>query len=448
MYRWKNSIVLVLGLAKSGVAVAKCLRRLGAQVIANDLREICPEKDELEQLGVTVICGHHPDHIVTSEISLVVKNPGIPYHIAPIQKAMQLNIPVITEVEVAGALLRVPIIGITGTNGKTTTTALVGEMLALGGLNPLVAGNIGTALTEIVEKVEPDQWLVAELSSFQLKGTALFHPHVAVLLNVEEAHLDYHIDFKDYLLSKHRIFQNQTPRDFAVLNADSPQCRDSSGLTKAKVIWFSRIKEQERGVYIKRKHIYAKLGEHEERILPVDEVALCGSFNLENALAATAIALVCGCSISGVKKALASFTGVEHRLEYVKTIRGARYFNDSKATNAKAARMALESFEEPIIWIAGGLDRGIDFTELVPTIKQRVKMMITYGQTKDTLLERAREAGVQSISCDGVKDAVYIADRIATLGDVVLLSPACASWDMYTSFEERGSIFKQAVHSL
>ena len=395
MTLWKDRFVVVIGLARSGVAVAKCLHQLGAKVIANDKKplEECPEAAELQELGIPVIGGEHPPNLITDEVDVVVKNPGIPYHIDPIQQAMQKKIPVITEAEVAGQLAQARIVGITGSNGKTTTTTLVGNILAEEGLPVHVAGNIGRALTEVVTKLSDGDWLVAELSSFQLKGTNRFHPDVGACLNVYPAHLDYHPSLEDYWRSKARLFQNQTETDFAVFNQDSEICRKIAQTLRSRVIWFSRTQEVEQGAFIREGNIVTKMkGEDEQVIMPVHEIALPGEFNLENALAATAIAKCCGCSPSVIRNVLSTFRGVEHRLEYVKELGGVTYYNDSKATNPQAATKAIQSFQNPLVWIAGGLDRGIDFAELVPVIQERVKTIIAYGESAPILLERAKEA--------------------------------------------------------
>ncbi|MFD1423580.1 UDP-N-acetylmuramoyl-L-alanine--D-glutamate ligase [Laceyella tengchongensis] len=448
---WTGRSVVVLGLARSGVAVAKLLHRLGAKVVVNDLkpRSACPEASELEALGIPVICGEHPDDLIHEHVEMLVKNPGIPYRAKPVQQALAAGVPVVTEVEIAGALSKAPMIGITGSNGKTTTTSLVGQILTRSQVKCTVAGNIGQALADVVEQVTSDEWLVAELSSFQLKGTEQFRPRIAALLNVFPAHLDYHETMEDYVASKRKIFANQEAGDIAVLNADSPVCREVAKTISSDIWLFSRTAPVEQGVYAQDGVIYVINEGQTQAILPVDEVALHGDFNLENALAAAAITLAAGATLDAVEQTLREFHGVEHRLEYVATINGVRYYNDSKATNAQAAIKALEAFTEPVVWIGGGLDRGVDFKELVPVLRGRAKAVITYGQSKSILAERGRDAGVPAVQVvDNLEEAVTRAAGLAQDGDVVLLSPACASWDQYTSFEERGSIFKQAVHRL
>ncbi|PTX51237.1 UDP-N-acetylmuramoylalanine--D-glutamate ligase [Melghirimyces profundicolus] len=448
---FRGQHVLVLGLAKSGLAVARLLRSLGAEVTVNDRkpRHECPEAGMLEEAGIHVVLGGHPEGVVHPGVDLMVKNPGIPYRVPPVRKALELGIPVVTEVEVAYRLTEARLIGITGSNGKTTTTSLVGRMLSAGQVPSRVAGNIGMALSEVAPSMGKEEWLVSELSSFQLKGTQTFRPRIGALLNVVSAHLDYHGSMEDYLASKMKMFANQQPGDIAVLNRDSAACLTLAEEMKGGVWWFSRRETVNPGVMMESGWVTARLpGRDPVRILPVSRVQLPG-VHKENALAAAAIALAAGCPLDAVREELATFTGVEHRLEYVTTVDGVRFFNDSKATNAKAAISAIESFEEPVILIAGGLDRGVDFRELAPVFGRRLKGIVAYGQTTDVFLARAEEAGVpRREKAADVSEAVKRAYRLAETGDVVLLSPACASWDQHASFEERGSIFKQAVHSL
>ncbi|MFI2857488.1 UDP-N-acetylmuramoyl-L-alanine--D-glutamate ligase [Paenibacillus sp. JSM ZJ436] len=467
-YRGKE--VIVLGLAKSGLQVAKVLHAAGAAVTVNDQkpREECPEAAELEAAGIKVICGGHPDNLVHPGVELLVKNPGIPYRAAPIVKAGELGIPVVTEVEVAQHLCRAPMIGITGSNGKTTTTTWVGKLLAAAGMKPIVAGNIGTPLCEAAQAAQEDHWMVVELSSFQLKGTEDFHPRVACLLNITETHLDYHGDLDDYIASKSKLFANQTPDDTAVLNWDDPVCRSLVPYIQSTILPFSMQEQLQTGVYVMPPYL-PELEDKQERrivytdeqgithdILPVHQIGLPGRFNVENALAAAAIAIAAGVPVSMLAGPLTDFKGVEHRLEFVKEHHGVAYYNNSKATNAKATSMALTSFEQPIVLIAGGLDRGSDYLELVPFFKGGVKAAVLLGETKEKLAHAAEQAGLKDIvlvnngedAAAVLASAVKQAAELAEPGDVVLLSPACASWDMFNSFETRGRIFKEAVHNL
>ncbi|WP_028777161.1 UDP-N-acetylmuramoyl-L-alanine--D-glutamate ligase [Shimazuella kribbensis] len=448
----KQDKVSVLGLGKSGVAVAKLLAKLGADVEVFEQkkeRSACPEAEELETLGIPVYFQPSVDQIVTPSSKMMIKNPGVPYHNPAVQRAVDQKIPVITEVELASSLIHIPIIGITGSNGKTTTTTIVGEMLAKSEIPALVAGNIGRALSDVIDDLENINWLVTELSSFQLKGTVDFHPHIAALLNVVPAHLDYHQSIEDYTDSKAKLFKNLVSDDIAVLNYDNAICREVASKQNGTVYWFSIEQEVSNGLFVKDGWIIARMNGRDDAVMKVDEISLPGDRNLENALAATTIALAAGANKEAIRSVLQTFTGVEHRLEYVSTRRDVRYYNDSKATNAQAAITALTAFPESLIWIGGGLDRGVDFRELVPVLHENVKAAVVYGQTASIMADRAKDAGVkQIVYANDVEDAVYQASKIAMSGDVVVLSPACASWDQYTSFEERGRIFKQAVHTL
>ncbi len=479
--------VVVIGLARSGVEAAKALHRLGAIVTVNDLkpREQSPEAAELEELQIEVICGGHPEGLIHSDVALVVKNPGIPYSAPPIKQALELGLEVITEVELAYRLSDIPMIGITGSNGKTTTTTWVGKMLDACDLHPIVGGNIGIPLCQAVAEadVATQPIIVAELSSFQLKGTRDFKPRIACLLNVAETHLDYHGSMDDYVESKRKIFANQGEGDTAVLNWDDSYCRSIIPYMEAEhIIPFSIYEElgatlsaaSEQGhfaagaLYVSpsfiegvedessRTIMYSD-GEREIAILPVHELGIPGRYNVANALAACAMAITAGCKPEQLAEPLRAFRGVEHRLEYVRQHHGVDYYNNSKATNAKATIMALSAFQDQeMVLIAGGLDRGSDYMELMPVLQSGVKGIVLLGQTRHKLAEVARLAGISSVAVidemdntiAAIEAAVDAATQMAAQGDIVLLSPACASWDMFTSYEVRGDQFKAAVHKL
>lgn len=449
MNDYRDQHVVVLGMAKSGVAVAKLLHRFGAHVVVNDQkpREEANGVDELEALGVTVICGGHPDDLIHPGISLVVKNPGIPYEAAPVAKAMGLGIPIITEVELAYRIAKAPIIGITGSNGKTTTTTLVGLILKEAGLDAMVGGNIGTVLCGLAETATVDQWLVAELSSFQLAGCASFRPRIGVLMNVYPAHLDYHHSMEAYVEAKMNMFAQQTEDDIAVLPLDQPELLPRFESLAARKFFFSKHQPVEQGMYVDNGiMVYADGQGNRVEIVAIDQITVP---HVDNALAAALVSMLAGADKSSVARVLTTFPGVEHRMEYVATIDGVKYFNDSKATNPEAASRALQACKEPVVWICGGLDRGVDFKELIPFIQGRVKAVVALGETAEILLKRAEEAGIKErIHVDTVEKAVLTASQLANSGDVVLLSPACASWDMFSSFEVRGSMFKDGVHRL
>ncbi|MEA3570244.1 UDP-N-acetylmuramoyl-L-alanine--D-glutamate ligase [Paenibacillus phoenicis] len=468
---YRGRQVVVLGLARSGVQVAKTLHHYGAVITVNDKkeREQCPEASELEALGISVVCGGHPDDLIHEGVSLVVKNPGIPYTAPPVARAIELGIEVVTEVEVAYLISPAPILGITGSNGKTTTTTWIGNMLEAAGMRPIVAGNIGIPLCEAAEEADEGNWLVAELSSFQLKGTRAFRPEVACLLNVAETHLDYHGTMDDYISSKAKLFANQRETDRAVLNWDDPVCRELVPYIKAKLIPFSMTEElQSEGVYVEpayipdvedglaRRIMYRGADGEVRVIVDIADIALPGRFNIENALAAVAAAIAAGAAPEALAEPLRTFHGVEHRLEYVDEKQGVVYYNNSKATNSKATVMALGALQAPIVLIAGGLDRGSDYMELLPVFKEKVKAVVAMGQTKEKIARVAELAGLSHIvlvdtvdsAADTLRAALKEAASLAEPGDIVLLSPACASWDMFPSYEERGRIFKEAVHTL
>lgn len=469
MYRGRR--VVVLGLARSGVSVAKAFHAVGAETIVNDKKdpEQCPEAAELTALGISVICGGHPEGLVNEDTALLVKNPGIPYTAPPVQEALRLGIEIVTEVEVAYHLSPAPIIGITGSNGKTTTTTVTGRLLEAAGMRPIVAGNIGRPLTDAAGDADEENWLVAELSSFQLKGTTSFRPKIGALLNVAETHLDYHGSMDDYVGSKEKLFANQTAGDTAVLNWDDPECRRIAAGLAAKVVPFSVRSELTHGVFVNppfpdgpeddgiaRTLVWRPEDGKQRVILPLNELGIPGRHNAANAAAACAIALSAGAPIEALGEPLRTFRGVEHRLEFVREKGGVRYYNSSKDTNATATTMAIRSVSGPIVLIAGGLDRGADYLDLVPVLRDRVKALVAIGETRAKLAHAAELAGLRTVvTVDPCEDAeatlrraVMEAAAIASSGDAVLLSPACASWDMFASYEQRGRIFKESAHTL
>lgn len=443
---YQNKKILVLGLAKSGVGAATLLHELGAIVTVNDRKPFSenPEAQCLLEKGIKVICGEHPKDLLDEGFELIVKNPGIPYRNELIQDAMRRQIPIITEVELAYQVSEANFIGITGTNGKTTTTTLIFEMLKAGRKNPLIAGNIGTVASDVAKVATKENIIVTELSSFQLMGTIQFHPKIAVITNLYEAHLDYHGTREEYVKAKKNILKNQTKEDFAILNYDQEECREIGQNVPATVVPFSKETYLENGASLKDGVIYFR----GEKVIDYDKVVLPGKHNLENILASIASAKLVGVSNEGIEQVLTTFRGVEHRLQFVQELNGRIFYNDSKATNILATKVALSAFKQPIILLAGGLDRGNGFDDLIPSLKN-VKAMITFGQTKGKLVETAKKAGIEKIyMVDNVEEAVPLSYSLSEKGDVILLSPACASWDQYKSFEVRGDIFMKAVHKL
>ncbi|MGL9781728.1 MULTISPECIES: UDP-N-acetylmuramoyl-L-alanine--D-glutamate ligase [Enterococcus] len=446
---YENKKVLVLGLAKSGVSAAKLLHELGALVTVNDGKPFDenPEAQELLSLGIKVITGSHPIELLDEEFSLMVKNPGIPYSHPLVAKAQEMGIPVITEVELAYEVAECPIIGITGTNGKTTTTTMTGLLLNAGADQGIarLAGNIGYPASGVAQEAKSEDKIVMELSSFQLMGITDFRPHIAVITNIYEAHIDYHGTRKEYVKAKWNLQKNMTEKDYLILNWNQSELQELAQRTKARVLPFSTKEVLEDGVYADDYSIYYK----KEKIMEISELGVPGKHNVENALAAISVAKLYGISNEAIRETLHFFHGVPHRTQYVGEIQGRKFYNDSKATNILATKMALSGFEtSKVVLLAGGLDRGNTFDELIPSLKG-IKAMVVFGQTKEKLMDAGKKAGIETIvTADSVEQAVPLALENSTDGDVVLLSPANASWDQYLNFETRGNRFMEAVNRL
>ncbi|HCU2177289.1 TPA: UDP-N-acetylmuramoyl-L-alanine--D-glutamate ligase [Enterococcus faecium] len=446
---YENKKVLVLGLAKSGVSAAKLLHELGALVTVNDGKPFDenPEAQELLSLGIKVITGSHPIELLDEEFSLMVKNPGIPYSHPLVAKAQEMGIPVITEVELAYEVAECPIIGITGTNGKTTTTTMTGLLLNAGADQGIarLAGNIGYPASGVAQEAKSEDKIVMELSSFQLMGITDFRPHIAVITNIYEAHIDYHGTRKEYVKAKLNLQKNMTEKDYLILNWNQSELQELAQRTKARVLPFSTKEVLEDGVYADDYSIYYK----KEKIMEISELGVPGKHNVENALAAISVAKLYGISNEAIRETLHFFHGVPHRTQYVGEIQGRKFYNDSKATNILATKMALSGFEtSKVVLLAGGLDRGNTFDELIPSLKG-IKAMVVFGQTKEKLMDAGKKAGIETIvTADSVEQAVPLALENSTDGDVVLLSPANASWDQYPNFETRGNRFMEAVNRL
>ncbi|SEQ61076.1 UDP-N-acetylmuramoylalanine--D-glutamate ligase [Virgibacillus subterraneus] len=439
------SHVLVLGLAKSGTAAAKLLLQSGKRVRVNDknANENDDAVNELKSMGAEVITGSHPLCVLDS-IEIVVKNPGIPYDNPILVEAKKRDISIITEIEIAGNLVESSIIGITGSNGKTTTTTLTTEMLVKSNQSAKIAGNIGYVATDVAKSLGKEEKMVLELSSFQLMGVKTFKPKIAVLLNIFEAHLDYHKTFENYKEAKCNVFANQSEDDFLIYNADDPVVSEAVLSAKSMKIPFSLKKRLNEGAWVDKTSIYFK----SEKIIDKSDIVLVGAHNLENILAAISAAKLSGASNEGVREVLINFSSVKHRLQFVENIDGRLFYNDSKATNILASQKALSSFKQPTILLAGGLDRGNEFDDLIPYLNN-VKGVILFGETKEKLKKTASDAGVEVIlTVNDMNQAVKQAYSISERDDVILLSPACASWDQYRTFEERGDMFIQAVHTL
>ncbi|MDA3973434.1 UDP-N-acetylmuramoyl-L-alanine--D-glutamate ligase [Enterococcus thailandicus] len=446
---YENKKVLVLGLAKSGFSAAKLLHELGALVTVNDGKPFDenPEAQDLLALGIKVVTGSHPIELLDEDFSVMVKNPGIPYNHPLVAKAQEMGIPVITEVELAYEVAECPIIGITGTNGKTTTTTMTGLLLNAGESKGMarLAGNIGYPASSVAQEAQADDKIVMELSSFQLMGITDFHPNVAVITNIYEAHIDYHGTREEYVKAKWEIQKNMTTEDYLILNWNQKELRMLSQTTQAQILPFSTTEVLEKGAYCVEGVIYY----NQEKIMDASDLGVPGAHNIENALAAITVAKLYDISTEAIKQTLHLFHGVPHRTQYVGEIQGRKFYNDSKATNILATEMALSGFApEKMILLAGGLDRGNSFDELVPSL-QNVKALIAFGETKHKLVEAGQKAGIQVIEItENVETAVPLALALSDEEDVILLSPANASWDQYPNFEIRGTRFMEAVNKL
>ncbi|KID41875.1 UDP-N-acetylmuramoyl-L-alanine--D-glutamate ligase [Levilactobacillus brevis] len=446
---YQGKKVLVLGLAKSGVNAARLLRKLGAQVTVSDVKPLAENQDaqELQNDGFTVITGEQTANLLDPGYDLVVKNPGIFYDVPVVKRALADKVPVISEMELASEVAEAELIAVTGSNGKTTTTTMIQKMVdhdRRAG-KAVYAGNIGIPASQVAQAVTADDTLVLEVSSFMLVGTTTFHPHIAVLTNIFSNHLDYHKTRENYVAAKMKITANQTADDYFVVNFDSPELRELSEQSAAQVVPFSREAQSQAGAYELNGDLYFK----DEKLMPASDIKVPGDHNVENALAAIAVAKIKGVSTEAIVAVLRSFGGVRHRTQYVLEADGRQYYNDSKATDMEATEMALKGFTAPVVLIAGGLDRGYTFEKLVPSLKAHVKAVVLVGQTAKLLEDAAKQAGIQTIRLsENVETAVPTAYELSDAGDIILLSPANASWDQYPNFEVRGDKFIKAVEQL
>lgn len=442
---FNNKKVLILGLAKSGEAAARLLSRLGAIVTVNDGKafEENPAAQSLLEAGIKVVCGSHPLELLDEDFAVMVKNPGIPYQNPMVEKAISKGIPVLTEVELAYLISEAPIIAITGSNGKTTTTTMIADVLNHGGKSALISGNIGFPASEVAMTASQDDILTMELSSFQLMGIKDFHPHIALITNLMPTHLDYHGSFDAYIQAKWNIQNNMTADDVLILNAEQDQTKELAQKTQASLVYFSS-KEKVEGAYQEDGKLFYK-GEY---IMDAQSLGVPGLHNVENALATIAVAKLSGISNQAIAETLSSFGGVKHRLQKLGTIKDVAFYNDSKSTNILACQKALSGFDNnKVILIAGGLDRGNAFDTLIPDIKG-LKKMILLGESAEKMKVAAERAGVSYLEAKDVADATRIAFEQAQPGDIILLSPANASWDMYPNFEVRGDEFIESFQQL
>ncbi|SUP39872.1 UDP-N-acetylmuramoyl-L-alanine--D-glutamate ligase [Veillonella criceti] len=448
---YKGKRILVLGAGRSGIGAAHVLGLLGAQVVLNDYKAVTlttAEEALLAQGDVTIITGRQ-DVDLLEDIDRIVVSPGIALTIPILVEAKQRGLDIVGEVEVAYDISKAPILGVTGTNGKTTTTTLLAEVMEQTGKPIKVGGNIGTSLSEAAYDITADGYLVAEVSSYQLETVKTFKPLGAMVLNITPDHLQRHKTMEAYQAAKENIFVNQTASDRIVLNLDDPLVATMKERAPGKVLCISQNHSVIDGAYFKDNKCWVVRQGVAEVVIGTDEIQLPGRHNIENILAVIALAYDLGVSALQLHHVIAQFKGVAHRLEPVATIDGAKYFNDSKATNTDSAVKALEAFSEPIILLAGGHDKMTDLTEFMTLVKKQVKDLILMGEAAQRFEEAAHQAGVANVyRVRSMAEAVAKAHELAELGDVVLLSPACSSFDWYHCFEERGDDFKNEVHAL
>ncbi len=445
----QNKHVLVVGLARSGLSVAHALARRGAVVTVTDrrppaeFREILPELLK-EKVGLELGSQRLETFL---RHDLIVISPGVPWDLPQLQAARERKIPVYPEVEAASWFLEGTLVGITGSNGKTTTTALLGDMLKASGFPTFVGGNIGNALSSAVDHARPGTKYVTELSSFQLEGIHEFHPQVAVMLNLSPNHLDRHPNLEAYAQAKRQIFRNQRGEDYAVLNADDPWVAGLQATVPSHPVLFSRHRELASGVFVSGGSVYYRVRHLERVLFETRDVTLRGDFNLEDVLAATTAACVLGADFTAIRKAVRAFQAVEHRLEFVRQIQGVDFYNNSKATSVDATLKSLEAFEHGVHLIMGGKDKGAPYTPLLPLIKERVREVLLIGAAAPVIAKQL--AGqAELVQAGDLSTAVYEAFAHARPGDTVLLAPACSSFDQFKDYEERGRVFKELVKGL
>lgn len=439
---------LVCGMARSGIAAAKLLNRLGAGVTLQDMKkreEISADVLALEGEGIVLYTGANPDEIACAQ-DLIVLSPGIPCDLPFIAAAENAGIEVISEVELAYRLTPCPITAITGTNGKTTTTTLTGEIMKTAYSGTAVVGNIGVPYSEEVERLTEKDWVVAEISSFQMEKAKEFHPHISAVLNITPDHLNRHKTMDVYIAMKERVFAKQTAEDFCILNHGDAACRKMADKTAAKVFFFDSSETLAEGIYLDGDAIEVRWGAINETLIHVDELQILGVHNYENVMAAAAMGICAGIALDTIRTVLKGFAGVAHRIEYVATVDGVDYYNDSKGTNVDASIRAVLAMKKPIVLISGGYDKGSSFDEWTKLFPGRVKHLVLIGVTAPKVRASAEKFGFTAISdCETFAEAVDLCREKAEDGDCVLLSPACASWGMFDNYEQRGDMFKEQV---
>jgi len=446
----KNKRVLVVGLGKSGLAAARFLKALGARVTVSDARPalLIAELSEMLEEGFMVEAGSH-GLLTFRRQDLIVVSPGVPMSTPELKQVRAMGAHIIGELELGFEYLKGEVIAVTGSNGKTTTTSLIGEILKAAGRATLVGGNIGRPVTAMVEESTAESWSVLEVSSFQLETVETFKPRIAMVLNITPDHLDRHGTFEAYAALKARITEFQTAEDFLILNGEDKDTQMIAAKTKAQVYWFSGRRPMKQGAFVHGESILfvAREGAKPEPVMPVAEISLAGAHNVENVLAAVCAARLAGVESKTIRAAVAAFKAVEHRLEFVREVAGVRYYNDSKATNVDATMKAVAAFAGGIHLILGGKDKGSDYRVLEPLLRERVKTVITIGSAAEKI-EHQLDGVVKIERAETLQRAVAFAQAAAVAGDVVLLAPACVSFDQFENYEQRGRVFKELVAAL
>lgn len=445
----KNKKVVVIGLGRSGIAAARFAALRGASVTVSEKRNYSELKDavsRLDNLQIEYSFGHN-DPKLTIEADMIIVSPGVPPDVPGFDDARKKGIPIIGELELAVREIERPIIAITGTNGKTTTTSLIGHLLSSCGFKTCVGGNIGNALTGLIDEANKSEWVVVEVSSYQIETTPSLSPKMAILLNVTPDHLDRHQSFEEYLNIKAQLFSNLSSESYGIYNSADKSVEEAVRKSNGRLIPFDASAKKDSGGWFGNGALWTKLDSKRAEKWSLENVNLEGAHNRENILASIIVATLCGCEKYGVQKALQTFRGLSHRIEFVCEYNGVRYYNDSKGTNVGATLAALKSFDAPIILIAGGQDKGTGYESLIPEIKNRVRKMILMGEARQKM---KKELGslTKTVLAENMEEAVKLASESAVAGDVVLLSPACSSFDMFKDYAERGEVFVRAVKKI
>lgn len=441
--------ILVIGLGKTGIASARFLLKQGAKVVVTDEKPLKELKDAIFEIGSLAadleFCSYDPD--ILARIDLIIPSPGVPPSNMILAKSLNKGIPIISEIELAYRFLKPPMIAITGTNGKTTTTTLIGNILGEDGKKVFVGGNIGNPLIGYVDGKQEDDFAVVEVSSFQLQWIQSFHPLVSILLNATCDHIDYHGSFRAYRTAKEKIFAQQGTTDLAVLNADEPRSRDLSENILAKVQFFSTSTRVARGMFLNGKTLIHCTTNGKSEEYPLDMIKIPGSHNIENVMAAIMAVRYCGCTHESVCNAVRDFKGIAHRIEFTDEKNGVTFYDDSKGTNVGAVVRALETFSQPIILLLGGRDKEGDFDTLSTLVTAKVKELVLFGEARNRI-DGLIGGIVKTSKAATLKEAIEIAYRNSSPGDIVLLSPGCASFDEFSNYRERGRFFKDVVKNL